>query len=324
MSEKSQYLNQCNYKYAALYAFTKIHDLQNFKHSLKRVCTDNKVLGTILIANEGINGTISGGQDRIKKVIKYIKNYKDINDLEIKYSNSNKHGFYRMKVKIKKEIVTMGKPDVNPLLSKGKYIEASKWNDFISKDNVIVIDTRNYYETTIGRFKNSLDPQTNSFKEFPDWADNLSKKVNKKTKIAMYCTGGIRCEKATSYLKEKGFKDVYHLKGGILKYLEIIPKSESLWEGDCFVFDQRISVQHNLKQGKFYQCYACKMPLLEKDFTNKQYKEGISCHYCFENSSKEQKLKFAQRQKQIKLSSKRGEEHIGQKSPSFKRFSSKL
>ena len=167
MSEKTQYLNQCNYKYAALYAFAKIHHLQNLKHSLKRVCTDNKVLGTILIANEGINGTISGDQDRIKKVINYIKNYKDINDLEIKYSNSNKHGFYRMKVKIKKEIVTMGIPSINPSLSKGKYIEAKNWNEFITQDNVMVVDTRNYYETTIGSFKNALDPKTNTFKEFP-------------------------------------------------------------------------------------------------------------------------------------------------------------
>ena len=323
MSEKNQQLNQSLYKYATLYAFANIIDLESFKYSLKRVCNDNKILGTILIANEGINGTISGYPDRVNKVIKYIQNYKDINNLEIKYSNSKKHGFYRMKVKIKKEIVTMGIPYINPSLSKGKYIEAKNWNEFITQDNVMVVDTRNYYETTIGSFKNALDPKTNTFKEFPNWADNLANKIHKDTKIAMYCTGGIRCEKATSYLIEKGFKDVYHLKGGILKYLEEIPKNKSLWEGDCFVFDQRVSVKHNLKQGEFDQCFACKMPLLKTEYSNKKYVKGVSCHHCFDNSSKEQKERFAQRQKQIELSSKRGEDHLGQKTPSYRRHSSK-
>ena len=215
----------------------------------------------------------------------------------------------------------MGLPFINPKNNKGKYVESDKWNEFISQEDVIVIDTRNFYETSIGKFKGSIDPKTKTFRDFPKWVDEFANnKVYKGKKIAMYCTGGIRCEKATSFMIEKGFDEVYHLKGGILKYLETIPENDSNWEGDCFVFDQRISVKHNLKQGDFKQCYGCKMPLSEKDYSDKNYIKGISCPYCYNKLTDDQKNRFAQRQKQIGLSEIRGEGHIGENSTSFKKI----
>ena len=306
------------YTFATLYAFANIENTETYKKSLLRVCKDNKILGTLLLANEGVNGTISGTRERIEHVIKYIQNWKEINGLEVKYSNSLQNGFYRMKVKVKKEIVTMGKPKIDPSKSLGEYIEPSEWNKLISHKDAIVIDTRNDYEISIGKFKNAIDPCTKTFRDFPDWADKLSTEQNKHKKIAMYCTGGIRCEKATAYMKEKGFTEVYHLKGGILKYLETMPEENSLWEGDCFVFDQRVSVKHNLKQGNFKQCYACKMPLSEKECLDKNYVKGISCPNCFDKLSQTQKKRFSQRQKQIDLSEIRGVDHIGQNTPSYK------
>ena len=316
--------NNSIFQYAALYGFNTIVDPEKRKKSLLRFCQDNKVLGTFLIANEGINGTVSGQPDSIENVVNFIKNWNEIKDLEIKYSNSSQNGFYRMKVKVKKEIVTMGIPFIDPNNNKGKYIEPKEWNDLISKDDVIVIDTRNFYETSIGKFTNSIIPETKTFRDFPKWADNFAKdKINKTKKIAMYCTGGIRCEKATSYMKEKGFDEVYHLKGGILKYLETVSKTESHWEGDCFVFDQRVSVKQDLEKGDYKQCYACKMPLSKKDYQDKNYIEGVSCLYCYDKLTNEQKIRFSQRQKQITLSKSRGEGHLGHESPSFKKINSK-
>ena len=311
------------FQYVALYGFNTIDDPEKRKKSLLRFCQDNKVLGTFLIANEGINGTVSGQPDNIKNVIKFIKSWNEIKDIQIKYSNSSQNGFYRMKVKVKKEIVTMGMPFIDPSNNKGKYIEPQEWNDLISQDDVIVIDTRNFYETSIGKFTNSIIPETKNFRDFPVWADDFAKnKINKTKKIAMYCTGGIRCEKATSYMKEKGFNEVYHLKGGILKYLETIPETDSNWEGDCFVFDQRVSVKQDLKQGEYKQCYACKMPLSKKDYQDKNYIEGVCCLYCHDKLTIDQKNRFAQRQKQITLSKSRGEGHLGPNSPSFKKINS--
>ena len=311
------------FTYATLYAFANIENTESYKKSLLRVCKDNKILGTVLLAKEGVNGTISGAYERIERVIEYIQNWKEINNLEVKYSNSSQNGFYRMKVKVKKEIVTMGKPKIDPSKSAGEYIDPSEWNNLISNKDVIVIDTRNDYEVSIGKFKNAIDPCTKTFRDFPDWADKLSSAQNKQKKIAMYCTGGIRCEKATTYMKEKGFNKVYHLRGGILKYLETIPEEKSLWEGDCFVFDQRVSVKHNLKQGSFKQCYACKMPLSEKECLDKNYVKGISCPNCFDKLSQTQIKRFSQRQKQLDLSGIRGEDHIGQNTPSYKNFQRK-
>ena len=310
-----------HFKYVALYGFNTIKEPEKRKQSLLRFCKDNKILGTFLIAHEGINGTISGMPENIDRVVHFIKSWDEITDLEVKYSFSTQNGFYRMKVKVKKEIVTMGLPFIDPTNNKGKYVEADNWNEFISQEDVIVIDTRNFYETSIGKFKGSIDPNTKTFRDFPKWANEFaSNKVNKGKKIAMYCTGGIRCEKATSFMIKNGFDEVFHLKGGILKYLETIPENKSDWEGDCFVFDQRISVKHDLKQGDYQQCYACKMPLSKKDYTDKNYVQGVSCPYCCDKLTNDQKNRFAQRQKQIELSKIRGEGHLGENSPSFRRL----
>ena len=301
------------FKYAALYSFNIINNPEKRKQSLLRVCKDNKILGTILLAKEGINGTISGSNENIDKIVQYLRNWKEIDNIEVKYSYSSQNGFYRMKVKVKKEIVTIGKPYINPSITKGTYIEPENWNKLISDENVVVVDTRNTYETGVGKFTGSIDPKTKNFREFPHWADQFAtNKLNKNKKIAMYCTGGIRCEKASSYLKEKGFKNVFHLKGGILKYLETVPINESRWEGECFVFDQRVTVNHNLEKGDFSQCYGCKMPLSKKEVEDKKYIKGVTCKYCFDSLSNDQKKRFSQRQKQIELSLSRGEAHIGQ------------
>ena len=315
--------NNQKYKYAAIYGFANITDPEKYKKSLLRMCSDNKVLGTILLAEEGINGTISGISKNIYNIIDYIKGWKEIINLEVKFSNSSEHGFYRMKVKVKPEIVSMGKPSINPLENSGEYVSPEKWNDLITRNDVIVIDTRNEYETGIGSFPKSLDPKTKTFRDFPKWADKLNEKFDKSKKIAMYCTGGILCEKASAYMKKIGFEEVYHLKGGILKYLEDVPKEKSIWNGDCFVFDQRVSVLHGLEKGKYKQCYACKMPISELDCENEKYLEGVSCSNCFNFLSEEQKKRFKQRQMQINLSKTRGEKHIGQETPSYNNSQSK-
>tara|TARA_B100000700_G_scaffold290661_1_gene348927 strand:+ start:548 stop:1501 length:954 start_codon:yes stop_codon:yes gene_type:complete len=305
--------NNEEFKFAALYCFNIINNPEKKKQSLLRVCKDNKIQGTILLAKEGINGTISGSHESIDKTIQYLRNWQEIDNIEVKYSYSSQNGFYRMKVKVKQEIVTMGKPSINPSNARGTYVEPKNWNKLISDENVVVIDTRNTYETGVGKFTGSIDPKTKNFREFPLWADQFAiNKLNKNKKIAMYCTGGIRCEKASSYLKEKGFKNVFHLKGGILKYLETVPINKSRWEGECFVFDQRVTVNHNLEKGDFSQCYGCKMPLSKKEVENKKYIKGVTCKYCFDNLSNDQKKRFSQRQKQIELSLSRGEAHIGQ------------
>ena len=222
--------------------------------------------------------------------------------------------FHRMKVRLKKEIVTIGLPEINPNKKVGTYVKPDDWNDLISDPNVVVIDTRNKYETKIGSFQNALDPETSSFREFPDWVKKFkSSKENANKKIAMFCTGGIRCEKASSLMKEEGFEDVYHLQGGILKYLETIDKENSLWNGECFVFDQRVCLTDELEVGSYKMCFACRMPITEEEKQNEKYIEGISCIYCYDKTTKEKKERFGSRQKQILLAKERGEKHLGGK-----------
>ena len=253
----------------------------------------NNIMGTILIANEGINGTISGKNNEINQTISLLKSDKRFANIEIKYSSTNKQPFHRMKVRLKKEIVTIGLPEINPNKKVGTYVKPEDWNDLISDPNVIVIDTRNKYETKIGSFQNALDPETSSFREFPDWVKKFkSSKENANKKIAMFCTGGIRCEKASSLMKEEGFEDVYHLQGGILKYLETIDKENSLWNGECFVFDQRVCLTDELEVGSYKMCFACRMPITEEEMQNEKYIEGISCIYCYDKTTKEKKRAF--------------------------------
>ena len=299
---------------AALYKFVEIDDLLSLQSNLYEICEKNNIMGTILIANEGINGTISGKNNEINQTISLLKSDKRFANIEIKYSSTNKQPFHRMKVRLKKEIVTIGLPEINPNKKVGTYVKPEDWNDLISDPNVIVIDTRNKYETKIGSFQNALDPETSSFREFPDWVKKFkSSKENANKKIAMFCTGGIRCEKASSLMKEEGFEDVYHLQGGILKYLEAIDKENSLWNGECFVFDQRVCLTDELEVGSYKMCFACRMPITEEEMQNEKYIEGISCIYCYDKTTKEKKERFGSRQRQILLAKERGEKHLGGK-----------
>ena len=299
---------------AALYKFVEIDDLLSLQSNLYEICEKNNIMGTILIANEGINGTISGKTNEINQTISLLKSDKRFTNIEIKYSSSDKQPFHRMKVRLKKEIVTIGLPEINPNKKVGTYVKPDDWNDLISDPNVVVIDARNKYETKIGSFQNALDPETSSFREFPDWVKKFkSSKENANKKIAMFCTGGIRCEKASSLMKEEGFEDVYHLQGGILKYLETIDRENSLWNGECFVFDQRVCLTDELEVGSYKMCFACRMPITEEEMQNEKYIEGISCIYCYDKTTKEKKERFGSRQKQILLAKERGEKHLGGK-----------
>ena len=299
---------------AALYKFVEINDLLSLQDNLYNICEENNIMGTILIAGEGINGTISGKHNEIKETISSLTNDNRFSNIEIKYSSTDKQPFHRMKVRLKKEIVTIGLPEINPNKKVGKYVKPEDWNELISDPNVVVIDTRNKYETKIGSFQNALDPETSSFREFPDWVKKFkNSEDNTNKKIAMFCTGGIRCEKASSLMKEEGFEDVYHLQGGILKYLETVDKENSLWNGECFVFDQRVCLTDELEVGSYKMCFACRMPITEEEMLNEKYIEGISCIYCYDKTTKEKKERFGSRQKQILLAKKRGEKHLGGK-----------
>lgn len=296
---------------AALYKFAPLSSLKTLQQELQKVCDDNNVCGTLLLASEGINGTIAGSRAGIDKVLHAIRRHKGLQDLEHKESPAATQPFHRMKVRIKKEIVTMG-VQVDPNETVGEYLTPAEWNKVISDPDTIVIDTRNDYEVKIGTFKNAVNPETENFSEFPAYAKkHLDPKKNKK--IAMFCTGGIRCEKASSYLKQLGFPEVYHLKGGILKYLEKMPEEKSLWEGECFVFDQRVSVKHGLEQGSYSLCPSCRHPVSAKDRKSKKFIEGVACPNCFDKTTADKKSRAAERHKQVKLAEKRGNKHIGAK-----------
>ncbi len=297
------------YVVAALYKFVALPDYVELREKLYQHLVLNKVKGTLLLAEEGINGTICGTREGIDSVRQWLDADGRFEGLSYKESFADVPAFYRTKVKLKTEIVTMGVPGVNPQHIVGTYVKGEDWNRLIEDPDTILIDTRNDYEVAIGTFKNAVNPNTTSFREFPQWAaDNLDKTKHKK--VAMFCTGGIRCEKSTAYLKEQGFDEVYHLDGGILKYLEEMPEQNSLWQGECFVFDQRVAVKHGLAQGSYDQCYACRMPLSQADMQSDKYLQGMSCPHCHDQLSDEQKASFAERQKQIELAKQRGEQHI--------------
>ena len=298
----------------AFYQFVSLKNIDQLQAFILKFCQKNSIKGTILLASEGINGTISGDEKKIQKFIEFIKEdsffKNNFKNLEHKESWASKNPFYRMKVRLKREIVALGVDGISPTKKVGEYVNPEDWNALIKDPNTIVIDTRNNYEVDIGTFKNSINPETETFREFPSYVEkNL--KDNKQKKVAMFCTGGIRCEKATSLMLEKGFKDVYHLKGGILKYLETIPKDKSLWQGECFVFDQRVAVTHGLDEGQYDQCYACRHPLSPEELESNQYTKGISCPYCFNKLSDKKKVGVIERQKQVMLSKSKGENHIG-------------
>jgi UPF0176 protein len=297
------------YVVAALYKFVNLPDYVALRDKLYQHLVLNKVKGTLLLAEEGINGTICGSREGIDAVYAFLHGDGRFEGMSYKESFADEPAFYRTKVKLKKEIVTMGVEGINPSHIVGTYVKGEAWNTLISDPDTIVIDTRNDYEVAIGTFKNAVNPNTTSFREFPQWAaDNLDKTKHKK--VAMFCTGGIRCEKSTAFLKEQGFDEVYHLDGGILKYLEEVPEPESLWQGECFVFDQRVAVKHGLEQGSYDQCYACRMPLSQTEMLSPLYIKGLSCPHCHDKITDEQKASFTERQKQIELAKERGEQHI--------------
>jgi len=303
LTEKNQYV------VCALYQFVKISDLDVLKTQLRILFEDHMIRGTILIAHEGINGTVSGKRESIDSLLNFLKD-KGFLLLSIKESISSEIPFLRSKVKIKPEIVTMGLPDIDPNKSAGTYVKPEDWNDLISDPDVTVIDTRNIYEVNVGTFQGAINPNTESFREFPRFVEkNLVGKKNRK--IAMFCTGGIRCEKSTSFLKENGFENIYHLEGGILKYLETVPEDESLWQGECFVFDDRVTVDHGLVQGSYDQCHACRMPITDEDKSTGDFTQGISCPHCIRQKTDRDRERFRERQKQIELLEKRQEKHLG-------------
>ena len=294
----------------ALYRFVRLENFELIRSPLLQVMLDNNIVGTLLVAHEGINGTVAGSREGVNTLLAWLKSDPRLSALSHKESFHKDAPFYRTKVKLKKEIVTMGVENIDPNRTVGTYVKPEDWNALISDPDVLLVDTRNDYEVGIGTFKGATNPKTSSFREFPGYvAKNLDASQHKK--VAMFCTGGIRCEKSTAYLKEQGFDEVFHLDGGILKYLESVPKDESLWQGECFVFDNRVAVNHDLERGQYDQCHACRMPITEEDKQNPHYTQGISCHHCFTQYNDEQRKRFAAREHQMQLSKARGEMHIG-------------
>jgi len=297
------------YTIAALYHFTRFDDPAALQAPLQDLCTENAVRGSLLLATEGINGTIAGSRAGLDAVLDHIRGLPGCGDLEWKESTAEHPPFGRLKVRLKKEIVTLGVPGVDPKAAVGHYVRAADWNDLISSADVAVIDTRNDYEVAIGTFQGAVDPQTDTFRDFPAWWEANRERFHNK-RIAMFCTGGIRCEKSTNYLMSQGVEDVYHLKGGILQYLEDVPAEDSLWQGECFVFDERVSVGHGLEEGPHKLCRACRRPLLPEDMARPEYEAGVQCHHCADEHSDADRARFRERQKQIALSKARGESHL--------------
>ena len=314
------YLNTNNstldkYIISTFYKFLVLENYKELKIKFDKSLSKTNIKGTILLANEGVNGTIAGSESDLKKFFLYMDKFSQFKDITPKFSFSNKNPFLRMKVRLKKEIVTIGIPDVSPSNLVGKYLNVEEWNEFLNESDSMIIDTRNDYEVSIGTFKNSINPKIKSFRNFPNWVQKnlIDKKVSKKSKIGMFCTGGIRCEKSTSYLKQLGFENVFHLDGGILKYLENVKSDENEWKGECFVFDYRVSLNDSLEKGEYDMCYACRMPLSKENKKNKHYVKGQSCEYCYDQTTIKQKKRFNEREKQIKLSKVKNLKHLGPK-----------
>lgn len=302
------------YLTAAFYHFFDFPDYVDFQANLLAECEKNAIKGTILLASEGINGTISGSGLGVNAVLDFIRRDSRLASLQHKESIANEAPFHRMKVRLKREIVTMGQPDVNPAHLTGEYVSPEDWNELISDPDVVVIDTRNDYEIALGSFKDAINPGTTAFRELPEKL-LTNPKLTDKPKVAMYCTGGIRCEKSTAFLRQQGFKEVYHLQGGILKYLETIPKENSLWEGECFVFDERVTVDHDLNPGNYQLCRACRHPINAEEKLSPKFQEGVSCSNCYDRTNTEQRKRFAERQKQMELAAVREVKHLGATMP---------
>jgi len=302
--------NSAAIQVAAFYKFLPVENLLELQQNIRQVCDEVGVMGTILLADEGINGTIAGSRKGVKKLFDYLCSLEGLADLSHKSSFCDENPFYRMKVRLKKEIVTLGVDGLSPRRQVGQYVAPEDWNDLISRPEVRLIDTRNDYEVGLGTFEGAENPDTQSFRDFPAWVEeNLS--PDKDQEVAMFCTGGIRCEKSTSLLKEMGYKNVYHLQGGILNYLEHVPVEDSLWKGDCFVFDNRVTVDHSMEEGRYVLCPACRMPLSEEDKQSPRFEENVSCPRCFDRLTPARRSSLQERGRQIELAAARGEKHIG-------------
>ncbi|PHS19268.1 MAG: hypothetical protein COA86_05785 [Kangiella sp.] len=299
-----------SYVVCALYKFVALENYRSIQKPLLDFMKSHEVCGTLLLAQEGINGTVAGSRKSIDQLLVWLENQSGLDSIVVKESISEEKPFKRTKVKLKKEIVTMGVEGIDPRKVVGTYVEPKDWNALITDPDVLLVDTRNDYEYAVGTFENAVNPNTVSFRDFPDYVkNNLSPAKHKK--IAMFCTGGIRCEKSTAFMKERGYEEVYHLKGGILKYLEEVPKEETTWKGECFVFDDRVTVDHDLNPGSYAQCNACRMPITDEEQQSEHYLQGVSCPHCFDKTTTEQKSRYQEREKQIRLAKARGEQHVG-------------
>jgi UPF0176 protein len=303
------------YLTAAFYKFVDLPDFEMRRDPILAFCESQNIKGIILLAREGINSTISGEEENIRAVLNFLKADPAFKDLEHKESWTHIKPFRRMKVRLKKEIVTFGVPQLNPNITTGTYVKPEDWNALIQDPNVVVIDTRNDYEVELGTFEGAIDPKIKKFTDLAAWVKEAPALTNftKKPKVAMFCTGGIRCEKSTAYMKSIGYDDVYHLEGGILKYLETIPAEKSLWRGECFVFDERVTVDHSLQPGQYHLCRVCRQPITNKDEHSNKFELGVSCDHCFDTTTEEQKIKARERQRQCELALARSKAHIGDK-----------
>ena len=304
------------YLTAAFYKFVDLPDFEDRREPILAFCEAQNIKGIILLAREGINSTISGEEASIRAVLAYLKSDPPFKDLEHKESWTHIKPFRRMKVRLKKEIVTFGVPELNPNVTTGTYVKPQAWNKLIQDPNVILIDTRNDYEVELGTFEGAIDPKIKKFTDLASWVKNepsLQSSANGKPKVAMFCTGGIRCEKSTAFMKSLGYDEVYHLEGGILKYLETVPPEQSLWRGECFVFDERVTVDHSLQPGQYHLCRVCRQPIRNKDEHSPKFELGVSCDHCFDSTTEDQKIKARERQRQCELAKLRSTSHIGNK-----------
>ncbi len=301
---------------AALYRFTHFANCQGLREPLERLCRGLGIRGTLLLASEGINGTIAGTGEALATALDHIRGLPGCGDLEVKLSSTTGMPFHRMKVRVKREIVTMGEP-VDPVKIVGTYVAPEDWNQLIADPDTIVIDTRNDYEVSVGTFAGAINPNTASFRDFPAWFRSVRDDLlgrGRQPRVAMFCTGGIRCEKSTAFLRQEGVEDVHHLSGGILKYLEVVPEEASLWRGECFVFDERVTVGHGLERGTYQLCRACRRPLGKHDLASPLYEEGASCGACHSQRSEQQRASYRERHRQEVLASQRGHSHVGRQS----------
>jgi len=306
-------------KVASFYRFLDLTETGPFRDALQSACEANGLLGTVLVAAEGVNGSLTGPEEAISSVFRWIEERLSLSEpIEARWNEVTEAPFRRMRVRLKKEIVTLGRPDILPHRKTGTYVSGEKWNSLIEDPNVVVIDTRNHYEYEVGTFPSAVDPQTDSFRQFPDFAKELVE-TSKDRPLAMFCTGGIRCEKATALMLELGFDEVYHLQGGILKYLEDMPEEQNRWEGECFVFDTRVAVDRDLAEGGYVQCHACRRPLSTEDIASPDYREGVSCPSCIGDLDDDREARLAERQRQVELARERGDVHIGPKLESNQR-----